>query len=327
MRFILSLLLPCLLVSPAWGADKTVVTLYLDGAKVEREVAAVNGNLETSLPVGMQAGSLRVKPLGQGVITRVELVPCGVKRKENRDLERLNERRAALEDRLKALEVKEEIFTAAARTQSGKAPRKTKANPEPLAAIRQGTEFAIARLEAVYAARRRAESELKLVDKQLSAAKIAANIGGSIAKVRLAGKEGRVLVSWRSSDLNWTPFYDFRMAGDGRIVVVIHALLPPTDKGVRVAVALGSLTDSTEATTPRLVQKQFELVKKFDFPVTSNFTATTATPFSFSFTNNASHRLPAGNAAVYWQGEYLGQFRFEGCGPGESREVRFGFPA
>jgi hypothetical protein len=323
MRCISLLLCYWLLAFPAWGATKADVTLYLDGAKVEREATAVNGTLEITLPVGVQAGSLRVKPIGQCVISRVEVVPSGVK--ESRVLELLNERRAATEDRLKALGVKEEIFIAAARAQSGKAPRKTKANPEPLAAIRQGTEFAIARLEAVYAARRRAERELRLVDKQLAAAKAAGNIGGSIVRIRLAGKGKRVLVSWQHNDLHWTPFYDFRLTGNGQVEVSIHAQLPPTDKYERVAVALGCLTDVAETTPLRLVREQFELVGKYDFPVTSDFTATDATEFSFSFTSNASHRFPAGDAAAYWRGEYLGQFRFAGCGPGENRNVRFGF--
>ncbi len=63
-------------------------------------------------------------------------------------------RRDALGDRLKALNAREAIFKSAAKSQSGKAPRKSKTNTEPLTAVRQGTEFAIAQLENVYHARR-----------------------------------------------------------------------------------------------------------------------------------------------------------------------------
>ena len=65
---------------------------------------------------------------------------------------------------MQALEAKETVFKAAAKSQSGKAPRKTKTNPDPLAGVRQATEYAIAQLESVYRARRMAESDLNSVE-------------------------------------------------------------------------------------------------------------------------------------------------------------------
>ena len=72
---------------------------------------------------------------------------------------------------LQALATREEIFKSAAKSQGGKAPRKSKANPDPMQAIRQGTEFAIAQLEAVYTSRRRTEQEIRRIDSRIAAAK------------------------------------------------------------------------------------------------------------------------------------------------------------
>jgi hypothetical protein len=64
--------------------------------------------------------------------------------KGEKELDTLLEQRNRLGDRLQALETREEIFKSATKSQSGKAPRKTRANPDPMLTIRQGTEFAIA---------------------------------------------------------------------------------------------------------------------------------------------------------------------------------------
>jgi len=83
-------------------------------------------------------------------VERVELLPCQVPERRQKELDALIEQKNRLEDRMKALDTREDIFAAAAKSQSSKAPRKTKANPDPLASVRQGTDFAIAQLEAVY---------------------------------------------------------------------------------------------------------------------------------------------------------------------------------
>src|SRR5512140_1970872 len=112
----------------------------------------------------MAADSLRLKPVKSATITRVEFMAARADRKAEKELARLTGRKNALADRLQALEVKEEVFRSAAKSQSGKAPRSSKNNREPLENIRKGTEFALAQLEEVYTARRTAEKELKSVE-------------------------------------------------------------------------------------------------------------------------------------------------------------------
>ena len=136
-------------------ADNKTVTFFSDGALVEVESTAVRGNFECPLPGSMIENSLRIKPLAKTVIQHVDILSTRLDSRSDLELERLLERKNLLEDRLQALATREEIFKAAAKSQSGKAPRRTKANPDPMQSIRQGTEFAIAQMEAVYTARRK----------------------------------------------------------------------------------------------------------------------------------------------------------------------------
>ena len=131
MRFIPVMCMLLLTATPVMAAA-TRVTLYLDGGRVETEVTALKGYVEVPLPQGMAAGSLRVRPLDGASLARVEIVPALPDRKVEAEVARLTERKNHLTDRLKALDVREEIFRAAAKSQSGKAPRKSKNNREPL---------------------------------------------------------------------------------------------------------------------------------------------------------------------------------------------------
>ena len=101
-----------LMAAPATAAVKSV-TFYLDGARVEREATATRGYLEIPLPSGMEAGSLRVRPLQGATLSRVEVVPARPNPKLERELALFTERKDSIADRLKALDVREEIFKAA----------------------------------------------------------------------------------------------------------------------------------------------------------------------------------------------------------------------
>ncbi len=225
MRTIICCMGMLLIALPAVAATKSV-TLYLDGARVENDVSTAGSYLEIPLPAGASADSLRIRPLGNARLNRVELAPAKPEPKVARELARLTERRELLLDRLKALETREDIFKAAAKSQSGKAPKKTKTNPEPLASVRQGTEFAIAQLEGVYQSRRRTEHELKNVDEQLAALKKNGNAGGTVARVWLLGKGGRVKASYIQPDLKWQPVYDVSTQGGKLVEVVLRADFP-----------------------------------------------------------------------------------------------------
>jgi hypothetical protein len=318
-KHILVMVAAVFLAIPAFAADKAV-TLYLDGARVEQKTSAAKGYAEVTLPASVLPDSLRIKPPVGATIDRVELV--AVTPKQGKQLEKLTDRRDLLEDRLKALATREQIFTAAAKSQSGKAPRKTKNNPEPLAAIRQGTDFAIAQLERVYQAKRQAENELKDIRARLESAKKAANIGGSTAKIWLKGKGGRVTVSYLVSDSRWLPVYDFKLDGDRVVQVVQRASIPAMGNGVPSAVVPGSLADAANHQPVPLKTMPLPEVTTKALPVANLVrTAFPQPALSFSVTNDTTMPLPAGEACCYHHGEYLGRFPFAGLDPGKTGAI------
>ena len=105
------------------------------------------------------------------------------------------------------------IFKSAAKTQGGKAPRKTKTNPDPMQAIRQGTEFAIAQLEAVYTSRRKTEQEIKRIDSHIAAAKVSGRGPENVARLYVSPANGRVTSRYVLAGQTWTPRYDMYLDG------------------------------------------------------------------------------------------------------------------
>jgi uncharacterized protein DUF4140 len=320
MRSFLVIGFVCMLAAPALAAGKTV-TLYLDGARVESEAVAAKGYLEVSLPAALLPGSLRVRPVS-GAIDRLEIVAVPVAPKRAKELATLTERRDQLEDRLTALATREEIFTAAAKSQSGKAPRKSKSNPEPLAAIRQGTDYAIAQLEAVYHSRRRAENELKGAEKRLEAEKKLGNVGGSIARVWLTEKGGKVKLSYLVADLRWTPCYDFRLKHEGEAEVSLRAKLPPLAKGSAIAVVSAALADAPSTAAMTVGEEPLPRIAVLTLPLEKEqFNAYGQPALSFLLRNNSQVKLPAGEGTCYRRGEYLAKVQFRGLAPGEATEL------
>ena len=318
MRYLLSLFCLFLFLSPAVAAVESV-TYYLDGARLEGQDAAPRGVVEIPLPGSLVPGSLRVKPLGGASIVRVETEPARISPKAEKEVKDLEERKRLYQDRLRALEVKEEIFKAAAKSQSSKAPRRTKNNPEPLETIRKGTEFAVTQLEDVYRARRKAEEGLKGIEERLTALRKSGTIGGSVARVHLAGKGG-VSYSYLVTGGGWVPFYDFRLDG-GQVELVIRAQLPRIAKA-KAAVVSSELADLAADRSAVPVRENLSPVARFTFPVeTQQDIPSLQGSFSFSFRNGSAHRLAVGEGACFREGEYVGPVRFEGAGPGEVREV------
>ncbi len=310
-----------MLLSSSAGAAERKVTLFLDAARVEEEAATSKGVVEISLPAGIQANSLRVRPLAGCDIARVEVspAPSGKPAKEEA---RLTEQREVLQARMKALDTREEIFTAAAKSQSGKAPRKTKTNPEPLTNIRRGTDFALAQLEEVYRLKRRTEKDLQGVDARLAALAKARNTGAGVARVWLRTKTGRVQVSYVRSDLSWKPAYDFRLAGNGRVTLIQRALLPALGKATALRVVAAPLASAVGNDGRAVAVADYATVAEYRFPVEREEAVTAPQPsLLFTFRNQEGVSLPAGEASCYWRGEYLGAFAFAGALPGEAREV------
>jgi hypothetical protein len=316
MRHLVTLFI--LLLATRAAASPEKVTRYLDGAIVENEAATATGRIEIPLPRGMKVGTLRVRPLQDTAISRVEVSAAHPDRKVERETAQLSGRKDALADRLKALEIKEEIFRNSAKTQSGKAPRATKSNREPLDAIRKGTDFALARLEEVFRERRKAESELRSIEASLSS--LAARGGsGGVARIWLAGRVGRVAVSYVVQDMRWSPTYDFRVSGAGEVEITMHALLPDA-AGSRVAVVPATLSESDGMPPVTVAPGWPGQVAVFRLPLDKELFAGNPIPaLSFRFTNRTGSRLPPGEATCYRKGEYVGTTRFDGSLPGEAR--------
>jgi hypothetical protein len=308
MRLFLPLvaaILPLILCQPVRAGQKSV-TFFLDGARVEQEAEAVGGYLEYALPDSLLPGSLRVKPLGGGSVLRVELVPADRDRRRTGEIARLERRRGELQDRMQLFSRREEIFSAAARSQSGKAPKKTKASPDALASLKQGTDFALAQLDSVYRNQRNCRRALEAVERELAAAKK----GAPLARIWLSGARARV--SYLVNSERWTPCYDLRWSGDAGGELLLHARLPQPEKGVRYLVSLGTVAQGGAA---RPVRGDFPTLSRH--PLTLQGGARVEEPpLSFAFTP-VEAGLPPGEGALFWQGEYLGSGRFSGGGAAE----------
>ncbi|AJE03728.1 DUF4140 domain-containing protein [Geobacter pickeringii] len=319
MKFLLALLI-VLSAAPAHAAGRSI-TYYLDGARFEEESAATRGYLEIALPAAVVPDSLRIRPLAGSSIARVEIQKARPTPKREKELDALLERKRRLEDRLRALEVREDIFKAAAKSQSSKAPRKTKTNPEPMETIRKGTEFAVAQLEVVYRARRSAEDGIKAVEARLSALRKEGGVGGSVARVWVGGK-GRITASYLVAGSGWTPVYDFRLDGSGAMDVTLHALFPRPDKGTTAAVVAAPLAATDKEASRRAIAAPFGEVLKFHVPAVREIGGQSGPEgMAVSFVNGAGAPLPPGEATIFRSGEYLGKAAFKGVQPGATGEV------
>jgi len=295
-----------LLFAQPVSAGQKSVTLYLDGARVEQDLAAGDGYQECPLPDSYSPGSLRVKPVAGANVLRVELVPAERDRRRARDIARLEERISELQDRMQALSRQEEIFSAAVRAQSGKAPRKTKANPDPVGSLQRGTDFALAQLESVYRGKRKCRHSLEALERELATARK----GTAVARIWLSG--GRARLSYSMSGERWIPSYDFRWSGEAAGELVLHATLPASEKGVQYLVSTGTLAQGVPA---KAVRGEFATLARYPVTLTAA-TPAGGTPAKFTFTELAAG-LPPGEAAAFWRGEYLGSGRFSGAGAAE----------
>ena len=299
-------LLTFLVASTSSEAAQRQLTVFSDGTLAEIEAVASKGIAEVVLPTPIRDNSLRVKPLDNASIEQVALLPFRMPDNVQRELDQLTEQKQRLEDRLKALDTREDIFEAAAKSQSSKAPRKTKTNPDPLASVRQGTDFAIAQLEAVFTARRRAEQELKRIGNRIAQlTKVA--VGGPTARVTVIPANGRVRVAAVLDGNGWRPRYELRLDGSGtaHLTQLAVADLPPVGFASRVTPT--TLSDGMpQRTTPLLPGKTTPLTT-WQLPVTQQSVSAGPLPrFSITLQNTTNHALPAGEATIYYLGEFLG---------------------
>jgi hypothetical protein len=326
MTILFPLLALVLCVLRPVSADCKSITFFADGAVIEQDAAAVKGTIDISLPADMLPGSLRVKPLNGTALLQVDIQPAAADAgQEAKGLNSLIEQRNRLNDRMKALATREEIFTSAAKSQSAKAPRKSKTNPDPMQAIRQGTDFAIAQLEAVYTSRRRTEQEIRRLDSRIAAAGSKGQGAGTLARIRLSPAKGRVIVRYAVSGQGWTPRYDIFLDGSHTAQFDLTGMFGGTYPGYLLQVSPATLSEYTTALVFPVQGGPSPRLAGYRLPVSDErFGNGIQSSFSFVVNNTQPLYLPGGDASLYRNGEYVGRFRFEGISSGRSRKVSAG---
>lgn len=298
------------------------LTLFSDASLLEAEVVAKRGTAEFSFPTPIREGTLRVKPMDNASIVRVEQLPFKTSDKLQKELDSLTEQKYRLEDRLKALDTREGIFAAAAKSQSSKAPRKTKTNPDPMTSVRQGTDFAIAQLEAVFTARRRAEHDLKRVEARLASLQKTA-VGGPTVRVSVTLPTSRIRIAAILKDGGWTPRYDIRIQGNGTALLSLAAdsssSLPD---GYTVSVTPVSISAGLPTQLYPFSVTGSARLAEWQLPTEKEQVITSPIPgFSLALKNTSITPLAAGKAAIYYHGEFLGTTDFQGVAAGATTTV------
>lgn len=326
MNIFILLLAMTLLTAMATPAESRSVTFYVDGAVIEMEAAAVKGSCEISLPANMVEGSLRIKPDKGTTLQRVDILSVRTAPgRSEKDLDTLIEQRNRLGDRLQALATREEIFTSAAKSQSGKAPRKSKANPDPMQAIRQGTEFAIAQLEAVYTSRRKTEQEIRRLDSRIAAEKKSTRGPQRVARVIISPSRGKVTARYAISGQGWTPRYDMYLDGSDNVQLNLSGQFPGAFAGYLLQASPASLAERETARIFPVSSNPTAWLAGFRLPVSGvHFGRDLQGTFSCVLKNSEQLHLPGGEANLYKSGEYVGSFRFEGISSGRTRKVSVG---
>jgi len=314
-----------ILVSASDASAGGSMTCFSDGIIVIREVDGIKGSVEVALPPGLLDDTLKVEPAAGTVITNVDITQARMDSKSEKELLTLTEQHQRLEDRLLALTTREEIFKSAAKSQSGKAPRKTKSNPDPMQTIRQGTDFAIAQLETVYTSRRKTEQEMKKIDTRMAAVKKSARTGESSARISVTPAHGRVIIRYATREQGWKPYYDIHLAADGFAGVKFSARMVGNFDGYLLRVSPGTLSESATAGTVPVKHGGSALLASYRFPLSEErYGDGIYNSFSGRVSNTSAQHLPPGEAKVYKNGAYLGKFRFEGLSSGRSGVISMG---
>jgi hypothetical protein len=301
------------------------VTCYRNGTLYQQTMAATKSSIEVRLPAGYLENTLSISPATGTTIVGVEFSTSVPADRAANQRDTLMEQRRQLEDRLLALETREAIFTAAAKSQSGKAPRKTKTNPDPLQGIRQGTDFAIAQLEAVYTARRKTTQEIRKIDAQLASGKNSSAAASRIAHIRVTPAKGSVTVRYATIERAWRPVYNLYLDGSNFARLELNAQLAPELKAAQTSVSLLSLEESDAANSRSMAASTSPLAT---YPVSVTAERSLAgvyNRFSGTLRNTTATYLPPGDASLFRNGTYLGKFRFDGLSSGRSGAVSVGF--
>jgi hypothetical protein len=315
----------CLIaVSASSASAANRITFYRDGALLQQETVAVKGVIDVTLDAGLLEHTLTIVPAPGTTILGVETHKTESGKKPDKELEALADQRRRLEDRLQALETREAIFTSAAKSQSGKAPRKTKANPDPMQAIRRGTDFAIAQLEAVYTARRKTTQDIQKIDARLATTRKSSRAAESSVRIAVAPPRGKVTLRYATGERGWQPQYNLHLTGDGTAKLQFSARITGSGRGHQVRVSPGSLAESASAVTLP-AQSGSVVLANYRLPIAEeHYTEGIFNRFSGMITNSSPHYLPPGESVMFRSGAYLGKFRFEGLSSGRSKVISLG---
>jgi hypothetical protein len=318
------LCLSLLAFSAGLAAAENSITFYRDGALHRQEAVAAGGIIDIPLAAGLLEHTLTVVPAAGTSILGVETGRRGSSSRSGKEIETLTEQRRRLEDRLQALETREAIFVSAAKAQSGKAPRKSKTNPDPMQAIRQGTDFAIAQLEAVYTARRTATQEIRKIDSLLAGAGKGGRPAENSVRITVSPGRGRVTLRYATAEQGWQPHYNLHLSGDGTAQLRLSARIAGSWRGHQIRVSTGSLAEAGSAETfPALSGSA--VLAGYRVPLVEEFqTGGIYNRFSGVITNSTPHYLSPGESDLFRDGTYLGKFRFEGISSGKSRVISIG---
>ncbi|HIJ82118.1 MAG TPA: hypothetical protein HPP76_10475 [Desulfuromonadales bacterium] len=325
MRYRLFTTLMFLCISASHAAADNSVTLFRDGTLIERDATATKGIIDLPLPAGVLEGSLRVIPATGIDILTVDVVPSQSSGKGSQELDALVEQKQRLEDRLQALTTREQIFTSAAKSQSGKAPRKSKSNPDPLQTIRQGTDFAIAQLEAVYTARRKTDHELKRVVARIAELRRKNRTDESRAHISIAQQKGKVTVRYATTDVGWQPRYNLYLTGSDSARLNLSARTEAQPAGNLVRVSAASIRDGGGQPTVSVSSDNRARLADYQLAFSeTGFDDSVAPRLTGRLTNHGKLYIPAGESGLYRNGVYLGRFAFSGLSSGKSTAISLG---
>ncbi len=301
------------------------ITCYRDGALIRQEATGVRGIIDHPGVVGLIESTLRIEPAPGTRITGVEIYRSPAVTGTDKERDSLLEQRRKCEDRLLALETREAIFTSAAKAQSGKAPRRTKTNPDPMQTIRQGTDFAIAQLESVYTSRRRTLHEIEKIDGRIAALTKGNHAGGSSLRVTVSPPKGKVTIQYATTEFGWHPSYAMLLNGTDSVTLEMSPEAPPFGRGYQRQFYPGSLHDPppfrtatfpTDGSAPP-VSYQLTLANRREEKGIFNV-------FSGVVTNRSGMYLPPGNCIILRNGSYVGKFPFKGLSSGRSSVIKVG---
>jgi len=188
--------------------------------------------------------------------------------------------------------------------------------------IRQGTDYAITSLEAVYMAERKATEEMRSLERRMVETRKRASGGGGGARIHITPPNGMMTIRFATSGNGWTPFYDIRFYAPGNAELTFYGRAAELPSGARITASQGGVAEFGKSGK---VAPEYSGAFRFGtyrLPVSDfRIPGFPANDISFRITNSTPSYLPSGRAAIYNRGEYAGELRFEGMSSGRSGVV------